>query len=85
MYTHKFLAAIMIFMAPMLNAQNKREMENHQFKGEELAVYQAVQKMTKAFHNHDIEGVMASYAPGAVVVFEPEKPIADRAVFEANV
>ena len=36
--------------------------------------------MTTAFHNGDIEGVMASYESKATVVFEPGKPVSDPAV-----
>ena len=43
----------------------------------ERAVLQAVQSMTDAFHAKDIEGVMASYAPGATIVFEPGTPVSD--------
>ena len=38
-----------------------------------------VETMTAAFHGGDIEGVMASYEPGAMVVFEPGEPITDPA------
>ena len=37
----------------------------------------AILDMTFAFHNKDIEGVMASYEKKAVIVFEPEKPVSD--------
>ena len=52
----------------------------------ERAVIEAVQTMTAAFHAGDIEGVMASYAEGATIVFEPgvavQDPSAQRAAFE---
>jgi ketosteroid isomerase-like protein len=37
----------------------------------------AILKMTAAFHKKDINGVMASYEPQPVIVFEPEKPVSD--------
>ncbi|WP_394751037.1 YybH family protein [Spongiimicrobium salis] len=40
-------------------------------------VIQAIEKMTKAFENKDIDAVMACYEPNAVVVFEPESPVSD--------
>ncbi len=52
----------------------------------EKAVLNAVEAMTTAFHAKDIDGVMASYAPGATIVFEPgvtlQDPAAQREAFE---
>ncbi len=42
---------------------------------DQQAVLTAVQTMTDAFHKGDIEGVMASYEPGAVVMFEPGQAV----------
>lgn len=47
---------------------------------EQLNVLSAIENMTLAFQNKNIDRVMASYEPGAVVVFEPEKPISDENV-----
>jgi len=44
---------------------------------EKQNVLNAITKMTEAFQNKDIDGVMACYEPNAVVVFEPESPISD--------
>ena len=62
------------------NAQNLTNMESIKFNEEQQAVLNAILQMTKAFHQKDIEGVMRSYEPNAVVVFEPEKPITDPVV-----
>lgn len=52
----------------------------------EQSVIRAVETMTTAFHDGDLEGVMACYADGATIVFEPGHPISDpggqRAAFE---
>jgi len=45
----------------------------------EQKVLDTVQRMTAAFQEGDIEGVMSSYELGAVVVFEPGKPVSDPA------
>lgn len=45
---------------------------------EQQAVLNTIQTMTNAFHQRDIAGVMASYAEGAVVCFEPNQPMAER-------
>jgi uncharacterized protein (TIGR02246 family) len=58
----------------MLQAQtNKTTMMTE----EQQDVLSLVQKMTNAFVNKDIEGVMACYEPQAVVVFEPEQPVSN--------
>ncbi|OUS00894.1 hypothetical protein A9Q86_09085 [Flavobacteriales bacterium 33_180_T64] len=44
---------------------------------EEQNVLNTIKKMTKAFENKDIDGVMSCYESGAVIVFEPETPISD--------
>lgn len=46
---------------------------------EKQNVLNTVLTMTQAFHQRDINGVMASYAEGAVVCFEPNQPVAERA------
>jgi len=46
---------------------------------DEKNVIAAVQRMTHAFHEGDIEGVMSSYEPRATVVFEPGEPVSDPA------
>ncbi|MBV1860055.1 MAG: nuclear transport factor 2 family protein, partial [Nannocystaceae bacterium] len=52
----------------------------------EQAVLHAVETMTAAFHAKDIDGVMASYADGATIVFEPgvsiQDPAAQREAFQ---
>ncbi len=40
----------------------------------------AVETMTRAFHEGDIEGVMASYEPAAAISFEPGQPVHDVAM-----
>ena len=47
-------------------------------RSSETAVVDAVQQMTRAFESGDIEQVMRAYADGAVIAFEPGKPVADR-------
>ncbi|MFC4218942.1 YybH family protein [Flagellimonas marina] len=45
---------------------------------EEEKVMQVITKMTAAFHKKDIDGIMSTYEPSAVVVFEPENPISNK-------
>lgn len=53
-------------------------------KVEEMAVIEAVEAMTGAFEARDIDGVLDTYLPGAVVVFEPEQPVDDMATIRAK-
>ncbi|WP_159025725.1 DUF4440 domain-containing protein [Aquimarina sp. Aq78] len=49
---------------------------------EQKNVLRTIEKMTEAFQNKDIQAVMTSYEPNAVVVFEPEAPISDARVLQ---
>lgn len=53
-------------------------MKSVEFNQEQQIVLNAVERMTNAFHNKDVEGVMKSYEPNAVIVFEPEQPESDK-------
>lgn len=44
---------------------------------DEIDVQTAVERMTAAFQNNDIETVMSAYEHGAAVVFEPGQPVTD--------
>ncbi len=44
------------------------------------AVNEAVLEMTNAFQRGDIDTVLNSYGPGAVVMFEPGAPVSDPAM-----
>lgn len=58
-------------------------MEKKAFTQEQTAVLNSILEMTASFHQKDIEGVMRSYEPNAMIVFEPEKPVTDpRAIRE---
>jgi len=46
-------------------------------KKDEANVQAAVEKMTVAFQDNEIETVMSAYEHGAAVVFEPGQPVTD--------
>ena len=46
---------------------------------DEIDVQGVIEKMTTAFQNAEIDKVMGTYGPGAVVLFEPGRPVADPA------
>uniref|UniRef100_UPI004048FAF5 YybH family protein n=1 Tax=Fulvivirga sp. TaxID=1931237 RepID=UPI004048FAF5 len=55
-----------------MNAQTK------EFNNEEQKVLDTVLKMTKNFHNKDMDGVMNSYEGNAVIVFQPGMPVQEQ-------
>ena len=55
------------------HAQTKQNMEKT-FTAEQNQVMRVILDMTESFHRKDLNGVLASYEPNAVIVFEPEKP-----------
>jgi uncharacterized protein (TIGR02246 family) len=68
------LTAGLLIAAVMTHAQTKQTMEKRTFTAEQNEVMQVILDMTESFHKKDINGVLASYEPNAVIVFEPEKP-----------
>ncbi|CAM2070385.1 SgcJ/EcaC family oxidoreductase [Sulfidibacter corallicola] len=68
---------VAIAVAVMVHAIAHHSKKGDPMKLEEQNVMKAVLGMTAAFHAKDIEGVMASYTPEAIVVFEPGKPTGD--------
>jgi ketosteroid isomerase-like protein len=58
-------------------AANEKEIT---MNNENSNVLEAVQAMTSAFHNKDIDGVLTSYEDGAAVMFEPGTKVSDPAV-----
>ena len=71
------LILIGICLSLFSNAQTFKPMEKQTFDPTQLEVLQAVQRMTDAFHQKDINGVMNSYEPEALVIFDPQNPIQD--------
>lgn len=70
-----FLMVLLICMTSFtLNAQTRKTV---MMTVEQQNVLSLVSKMTTAFENKDIDGVMACYEPQAVVVFEPEQPVSN--------
>jgi ketosteroid isomerase-like protein len=47
-------------------------------------VLATIEQMTTAFESADLERVMSAYEPGAVVVFEPGRPVSDPAILRAT-
>lgn len=74
----RLLVVMLLFMTSLItHAQTKQKRKMTQ---EQKNVLNAIEEMTKAFQNKNIDRVMASYEPNATIVFEPEAPISDAKV-----
>ena len=51
------------------------------FNEEQKQVYRTITNMVAAFQNRDINGILASYEPDAIVMFEPQRPVSGKEVF----
>lgn len=47
---------------------------------EEKSVLARIEHMTESFHQKNINAVMQNYEQGAIITFEPNKPVSDAAV-----
>ena len=76
--TSIYLITVLTFgLAPFSNAQTTEKMETT-FNTEQKKVYSTIEKMVTSFHNKDIDGVLATYEDGAIVMFEPQKPVSGK-------
>jgi uncharacterized protein (TIGR02246 family) len=69
------LTACLMIAGIIVNAQKQKSMEQAKFTPEQNEVMKVIMDMTEAFHKKDLKGVLASYEPNAVIVFEPEKAV----------
>lgn len=73
-----YLLTVLTFgMVSFGNAQTTKKMEEN-FNAEQKKVYNTIEKMVTAFHKKDIDGVLATYEEGAIVMFEPQKPVSGK-------
>jgi uncharacterized protein (TIGR02246 family) len=76
--TRIYLLTVLTFgISPLVNAQTTKRMETN-FNAEQKKVYDVIVNMTDAFVKKDINGVLATYEDGAIVMFEPQKPVAGK-------
>lgn len=73
MNTKSILIGIISMVSFMSNAQNKIIMQTQ----EQQNVLNVISKMTEAFHKGNLEDVMSTYEPTAIVIFEPGQTITD--------
>ena len=70
-----YLLTVLTFgMISFANAQTTKKVEAN-FDTEQKKVYNVIVSMTDAFEKKDIDGVLATYEDGAIVMFEPQKPV----------
>ena len=67
-----------------INTAMADNQEEQNMSHEQSTVISTIQTMTRAFHNSDIAGVLASYEKNAAVMFEPAKQVSDPAQFKKN-
>ena len=60
-----------------LLTHSQNYMEN-KFNEEQKKVFSTIEKMVDAFQNKNIDGVLAAYEADAMVMFEPQKPVAGK-------
>jgi uncharacterized protein (TIGR02246 family) len=70
-----FFLTTCLLLTTTIKAQTTKSMEKKKFTTEQNEIMQVILDMTNSFHKKDLSGVLASYEPNAVIVFEPEKPV----------
>ena len=60
-------------------ASDPNTTKENKMSDEQKKVLNVIGKMTTSVKNKDIEGVMSTYEPNAVIYFQPEMPISDDA------
>lgn len=68
---------ICLGMTTNMNSQTQKVMQTKTISKDQQDVLNAIESMIQSFNNKDIEGVMASYETGALVIFEPETRVTD--------
>jgi len=71
---------IILLVISLLSISMAFSREDKSVVNQEKKVLEAIEVMTSAFQQKDIEGVLKSYESGAVVMFEPGKRVTDSAV-----
>lgn len=76
----KFLTVLTLIAASLFAPAVAQSQEGNQMNEDQKSVLAVIERMTEAFHNGDIEGVMANYEGTAVIAFEPRIPVTGPAV-----
>jgi len=78
----KTITIIILIILSSISTAISNNKQGNKMSTEQLKVLNVIHKMTTAFHNSDIKGVMASYEQNATVVFEPGKPVSDATMIQ---
>jgi uncharacterized protein (TIGR02246 family) len=68
----------LLMAGSIINAQTKKIMEKGTFTAEQNEIMKVILDMTASFHKKDLNSILKSYEPNAVIVFEPEKPVSGK-------
>lgn len=74
--------AFILLVTSLLSFSVAASKEEKTVTNEEARVIEAIETMTAAFHDSNIDRVLTSYEDGAAVVFEPGKRVSDPAVLK---
>ncbi len=77
---YKNVIIFLLILASMISTANATDKENKNRNTEQKQVLSVINKMTAAFHDGNLTGVMASYEKNATIVFELGKPVSDLAI-----
>lgn len=75
-------APFILLVTSLLSTSIAASEEEKTVTNEEAKVIEAIEKMTSAFHDSNIDRVLTSYEDGAAVVFEPGKRVSDPVVLK---
>lgn len=76
----QFNGVFILLIASLLSFSVAATQEEKTMNKDTLKVLEAIDDMTSAFHNKDVEAVLTSYEEGAAVMFEPGVRLSDPAV-----
>jgi ketosteroid isomerase-like protein len=72
------LIALALGNAAGIEAQSKQTMNMNNFNEEQKEVFSTIETMVAAFQGKEIDGVLSTYEKNAVVMFEPQQPVAGK-------
>lgn len=68
---------LVLLIAGLSNISLANNIKDTVLNSEQTNALNTIKLMTAAFHQKDMEGIMASYESGGAVMFEPDKAITD--------
>lgn len=78
----RVLGSTLLLYVSLINVSLATNLEVKNMTNEQNTIIERIKTMTSAFHNSDIQGVLASYEKGAAVMFEPAKQVSNPTEFK---